>query len=394
MKKCSFFLSLKLILKGESEELLQVIFSSVEDNLIPHNIRIDFSEVVSMTHDLEMKCREEKRVISSDFKVIASETDTILYRGVFNFGSYDYPNIYHQVKNMTQHIKVNKKNLADKTYLLEQIEELTPDEYKVEETIDKTLINLDKSKISKLKKWQRIVIYSFATLTTVGLVVLGSSFILQKAQYEEALSDGRKSVKANEELVEVYETALLGSKEELEVYFDGKKLNENQQHILVDMYLKENKYDKAVAILGDPVEVETIILNDDFWANGEAKINKLKEFNELYPTNEARFDLAYFEKEYELMLNLPTINMTAKRSRMKTYALMKLGKIDEAKVELNNNNDEKLIEKIDRYEILQAEIKTLTEKIDRENQAKEKNTEAIDELTAELKVKKEEFSAL
>lgn len=394
MKKCSFFLSLKLILKGESEELLQVIFSSVEDNLIPHNIRIDFSEVVSMTHDLEMKCREEKRVISSDFKVIASETDTILYRGVFNFGSYDYPNIYHQVKNMTQHIKVNKKNLADKTYLLEQIEELTPDEYKVEETIDKTLINLDKSKISKLKKWQRIVIYSFATLTTVGLVVLGSSFILQKAQYEEALSDGRKSVKANEELVEVYETALLGSKEELEVYFDGKELNENQQHILVDMYLKENKYDKAVAILGDPVEVETIILNDDFWANGEAKINKLKEFNELYPTNEARFDLAYFEKEYELMLNLPTINMTAKRSRMKTYALMKLGKIDEAKVELNNNNDEKLIEKIDRYEILQAEIKTLTEKIDRENQAKEKNTEAIDELTAELKVKKEEFSAL
>lgn len=195
-------------------------------------------------------------------------------------------------------------------------------------------------------------------------------------------------------MVEVYESALLGNKEELEVYFEGKNLNENQQHILVDMYLKENKYDKAVELLGDPVEVETIILNDDFWQNGEVKINKIKEFNELYPTNEARYDLAYFEKEYELMLNLPTINMTAKRSRMKTYALMKLGKIDEAKVELNNNNDEKLTEKIDRYEILKAEIKTLTEKLDRENQAKEKNAENIEALTTELKEKKEEFSAL
>ena len=374
--------------------MLQVLFSSIEDNLIPHNVRIDFSEVVSMTHDLELKCRDEKRVISSDFKVIASETDTILYRGVFNFGSYDYPNIYHQVKEMTQHIKVNKKNLADKTYLLEQIEELTPDEYKEEETIDKTLVNLDKSKISKLKKWQRVVVYSFTTLTTVGLVVLGSSFLLQKAQYEDALSKGRKLVQENEGMVEVYESALLGNKEELEVYFEGENLNENQQHILVDMYLKENKYDKAVELLGDPVEVETIILNDDFWQNGEVKINKIKEFNELYPTNEARYDLAYFEKEYELMLNLPTINMTAKRSRMKTYALMKLGKIDEAKVELNNNNDEKLTEKIDRYEILKAEIKTLTEKLDRENQAKEKNAENIEALTTELEEKKEEFSAL
>ena len=374
--------------------MLQVLFSSIEDNLIPHNVRIDFSEVVSMTHDLELKCRDEKRVISSDFKVIASETDTILYRGVFNFGSYDYPNIYQQVKEMTQHIKVNKKNLADKTYLLEQIEELTPDEYKEEETIDKTLVNLDKSKISKLNKWQWVVVYSFTTLTTVGVVVLGSSFLLQKAQYEDALSKGRKLVQENEGMVEVYESALLGNKEELEVYFEGKNLNENQQHILVDMYLKENKYDKAVELLGDPVEVETIILNDDFWQNGEVKINKIKEFNELYPTNEARYDLAYFEKEYELMLNLPTINMTAKRSRMKTYALMKLGKIDEAKVELNNNNDEKLTEKIDRYEILKAEIKTLTEKLDRENQAKEKNAENIEALTTELKEKKEEFSAL
>lgn len=380
--------------KGELAKLLQVLFAGVEDNLIKNHTRIDFVEAVAMTHDLEMKCREEKRMFSAEFTIISPETETTLYVGIVNFGSYDYPNIYHQIKEMTRLIKVNKKNLSDKTYLLEQIEELTPAEYKVKETIDKTLINLDRSKISKLKKWQRIIIYSFTLATTIGLVAVGISFILQKEQYEKALSDGRRAVSENEEMIDIYELALLGKKEDLEKYFEGKKMNENQQLILVDMYLKENEYDKAVSTLGDPVEVETLILNNDFWKNGEMKINKLKEFNELFPTNEARFDVAYFENEYELMLNLPTINMTVKRSRMKTYALMKLGKIDEAKMELNNNNDERLSGKIDRYQILEAEIKTLTEKIDREEQTKEKDEETIAALSGELEEKTAEFEGL
>ncbi len=347
-----------------------------------------------MTHDLEMNCREEKKVMSSEFTVIAPETETTLYVGTFNFGSYDYPNIYHQIKEMSKYIKVNKKNQADKTYLLEQIEKLTPDEYKKEEKIDKTLINLDKSKISKLKKWQRVVIYSITALASAGLIVVSLSFVFQKAQYEQALAEGRGVVDQQDELMKNYETALLGDKDGLKGYLEGKDLNENQKFILVDMYLKENEYDKAVTVMGDPVEVETIILNNDYWENGEAKIKKLQEFNELYPTNEARFDLAYFQKDYELMMNLPQVNMTAKRSRMKTYALMKLGKIDEAKAEWKNNNDEKLKEKIDKYEVLKAEIGTLTEKLEREKQAKEKNKETIEKLTNELKEKKEEFQAL
>lgn len=374
--------------------MLQVLFSNVENNLIPNHTRIDFDKVVGMTHDLEMNCREEKKVMSSEFTVIAPETETTLYVGTFNFGSYDYPNIYHQIKEMSKYIKVNKKNQADKIYLLEQIEKLTPDEYKKEEKIDKTLINLDKSKISKLKKWQRVVIYSITALASAGLIVVSLSFVFQKAQYEQALAEGRGVVDQQDELMKNYETALLGDKDGLKGYLEGKELNENQKFILVDMYLKENEYDKAVTVMGDPVEVETIILNNDYWADGEAKIKKLQEFNELYPTNEARFDLAYFQKDYELTMNLPQVNMTAKRSRMKTYALMKLGKIDEAKAEWNNNNDEKLKEKIDRYEVLKAEIGTLTEKLDREKQANEIDEKVIEELSNELNKKKEEFEAL
>jgi len=380
--------------KGELKVLLQVLFSNVTDNKIPNHKRIDFDEAVKLSHELELQCREDKKMISSEFTVIAPETETTLYVGTFNFGSYDYPNIYQQIKVMAQRIKVNKNNQGDKVFLLEQIEEQTPEEYKKKEVIDKTLINLDKSKISKLKKWQRVVLYTITTLTTTAVVVLGVSFFFQKVQYETVLADGRKSFEKQEELVKNYETALLGDKEELQKYLEGKSLNDNQQLILVDMYLKEKEYEKAVATMGDPVEVETIILNNDFWENGEAKINKLKEFNDIYPTNEARFDIAYFKNEYELMMNLPTINMTAKRSRMKTYALMKLGKIDEAKVELRNNNDDRLKEKIAKYEVLQAEIKTLTEKLEREKGAKQKNNDEIKKMTDELNGKQKEFNSL
>lgn len=376
--------------------MLQVLFSNVENNLIPNHTRIDFGEAVKLTEELEMKCREDKKIISSDFTVISSETETTLYVGTFNFGSYDYKNIYHQIKDMSKYIKVNKKNQADKAFLLEQIEKLTPDEHKKEENIDKTLINLDKSKISKLKKWQRIVIYSVTALSSVALIVVSLSFIFQKVQYEEALAHGRSVVEEQDELMKNYEKALMGDKDELKKYLENKELNDNQKLILVDMYLKENEYEKAVSVMGDPVEVETFILNNDYWYgnDGEDKVKKLQEFNELYPTNEARFDIAYFQKDYELMMNLPAVNMTAKRSRMKTYALMKLGKIDEAKTEWNNNTDEKLKEKIDRYEVLQAEISTLTEKLEREKQANEKDEKVIEELSNELNKKKEEFEAL
>lgn len=374
--------------------MLQVLFSSVEDNLIPNHTRLDFDKVVALTHELEMKCRDDKKVMSSEFTVISTETETTLYVGTFNFGSYDYPNIYHQIKEMSQHIKVDKKNQADKTYLLEQIEKLTPDEYKKEEKIDKTLVNLDKSKISKLKKWQRIVIYSLATLASVGLIVVSLSFVFQKVQYEQALAEGRNVVDQQDELIKNYESALLGEQDELKGYLEGKQVNDNQKLILVDMYLKANEYEKAVSLMGDPVEVETYILNSDYWVDGKDKLEKLQEFNELYPTNEARFDITFFQKEYELMLELPPVNMAAKRSKMKTYALMKLDKIDEAKAELNNNNDEELKEKLDKYEILKAEISTLTEQLDREKEAKEEDKKVIKELTNELNEKKEEFETL
>ncbi|RKD26493.1 hypothetical protein BEP19_16785 [Ammoniphilus oxalaticus] len=373
--------------------MLHVLFFSVDDPLIPNHTRLDFPEAVKLTDELETKCREEKRVMTSRFVVISTETDLTFYDGSFQFGSYEAPNIYQQIKKISERIKVSKKDQADKTYFLEQIEALTPESYKKEEIIDKELIHLDKSRISKLKTWQRRVVYATAALSIAALGAVSTIFIAQKAQYEQALGDGRDIVEDQKGLIDIYETALLGNKEGLEAYLQGEALSEKQQHILVDMYLKAEDYDQAVAVLEDPVQVETYILNSESWEDQE-KINKLKAFNELYPTNEARFDMAFYEHNYELMLNLPPINMTAKRSRMKTYALMRLGKIEEAKIEINHNNDDNLKRVIDRYEVLQAEIKTLTEKLEREQQANGKDPALIQTLTEELAKKKEALAAL
>src|SRR5699024_7445102 len=117
----------------------------------------------------------------------------------------------------------------------------------------------------------------------------------------------------------------------------------------------------------------------------DTKVSKIKEFNELYSTNEARFDLAYFDSDYELMLNIQDVNMVSKRSRMKTRAYIKLDQLDEAKEELKNNNDEHTKEMVEKYEILTTEIDTLKEKID-----KEKDKKAKKKLESELKEKEKE----
>ena len=77
---------------------------------------------------------------------------------------------------------------------------------------------------------------------------------------------------------------------------------------------------------------------------------------------------------------------------MKTYALMKIGKIDEAKIELNNNNNEELANKITEYEVLTAEIKTLQEK--NKLLLQDKKVPEAQEIQAQITEKQKELKAL
>jgi hypothetical protein len=370
---------------------MQVVFYNVPDSRITNFEKMSFEDAVIISQEVEMSNREDKNTFASEFQIIGDD-NKVYYKGVFNFGSYDYPNIYHQIKDKVARIKVNKENQEDKLYLLDLIEVLTPDEYKEVEEVDKTLINLDKSRISKLNKIQRKIIYSLGAASLIGFIV--TSFLLNSKQesYEIALNEGTEQLSEVEQLAQTYETALLGKDAKMVAFLENVEgLTDQQKKLLIYHYFKMNEFDKAVKLVeGDTVHAETLLLTSNF--EEKEKVEKIKAFNEIYPTNEARYDLAYFDKEYKLMLNIPTVNMTVERSEMRTYALLKIGDIDAAKLELNNNSNEQLEKKIVKYEVLTAEIKTLQDRYDL--LADENKNKEAKEIKAQIDSKKEEIAAL
>ena len=342
--------------------MLQVVFfNSGNTEKIKNFYHISFNEAVVLTENIERECRKEKQSFQAEFQV-TDVNGNVHYHGLFTFGSYDYQNIYHQINVTAPQIKLKKDKEHERQFLLDQIEKLTPVAYKEIEIIDKTFINLQKTNISKLKKWQRTLFYLLAPAASFGCIAFAFLFNVQQSDFNAQITSEIEKAEVNKQLIEHYELVLQGNKESFVTYLEAlnaeNKLTENQQILLINEYLLAGAYDKAIAINNDIIYVETLLL-----ANKElsdtVKADKIAAFNELYPTNEARFDLAYFEKNYELLLNVENVNMTVQRSEMKTYAYLKLGKIEEAKKELNNNSNNTLSEKIVRYEILAAEIKTL-----------------------------------
>jgi len=213
---------------------MKVIFYNVPNSKIKNFELMSFAEAVKLSHKIEHECRKEKEQFTSEFQVLG-DNNKVYYRGTFEFGSYEFPNIYHKIKNMANRIKVDKQFQADKLYLLDQIEKLTPEKYKKEEKVDKFLAKVDKSQISKLKGWQRKSVYAIAVLGLTGSLVTGFTYVVQKDNYEKALADSGEELKQSQELIAIYESALMGDKNEMFAkleQLDKKKLTDNQVQIL------------------------------------------------------------------------------------------------------------------------------------------------------------------
>src|SRR5699024_11809104 len=89
------------------------------------------------------------------------------------FESNYKPNINNQKKKKLPKKRKNKEKEKQKIIFMSKLEERLEEKYKEDEVIeDKELINLDKSRISYFKKWQRRTIYGiglFFILLSIGL---------------------------------------------------------------------------------------------------------------------------------------------------------------------------------------------------------------------------------
>lgn len=371
-------------------DLLQVVFTQLDDNSIQKFEKIDFVNAVEQSAILEQKYRENKKKVNGSFYLIEKDSDgTGLYTGTFVFGSHYAPNLYIHIKKKLEEIKMNKQQQRDRIELIAKMEDGLPDIYKKEEVIENAhLLNLDISKVSKLKKWQRRSIYTLTGF--LGLALVGTVFymVMTIAQYDMAYNEERTTVSAQEKRLDIYEQSLLGDKKELKEYLikNQKNLSDEEKKIYAGILLDDKQYKEVVTLYKNDISyIATMISN-------KGDIETLREFHKDFPSNESTFDIHFADKKYKKVLAMKDVQMTVKRSEMKTYSLMKMGKIEEAKTELSNNNNEELKNKLMQYEEMSTEIKELDEAIKiAKDSKKDKEVKALKKKKAEVEKK---FNAL
>jgi hypothetical protein len=156
-------------------------------------------------------------------------------------------------------------------------------------------------------------------------------------------------------------------------------LNSQEKNIYAGYVADEGDFDKLNALFENDTSMVATFLSNH-------KTDRLREYHDRYPTNEARFDLAFADENYEEVLKIENVDMSTERSKKKTYAYLKTGNLEKAKEELERNNSSEMKERIARYEELNAAIAKLDDKID---DAEEKDRKQLEtekkELLEELK---------
>lgn len=373
--------------------MLHVIFTEIDDDSIKIFEKIPLSEANYLTETLEKKYRKEKKKTIGEFYVIdldnESDRNEVLYKGSYKFGYYESPNIYQHIKKRVPSIKVSKEKEHAKSEFLEKLEEETEDKYKVEEDNNVDLEGVERDRISSLNRTQRRSIYALTVLAIVSLLLVTILFNVKNASNVRNIQGMQITLQEQSELNEIYEQGLMGKEDIVTDYLNNTtKITDGQKLILANMLIKEEKFKQVVDLYDGDVSFVEDLVSTSKQTTLQDTINLLKKYDEAYPTNQAKYDLAYWSGNYELMLKIPEVKMNAKRSRMKTYAHLKLGQLEEAKEEVANNNNEKLKSQINNYELLVAEIEMLNEKIETANYDEAKS------LKEELEQKEKELEEI
>nr|WP_012390468.1 hypothetical protein [Exiguobacterium arabatum]CAQ35248.1 hypothetical protein [Exiguobacterium arabatum] len=352
--------------------MLFVRFTDVPDTRIQNYERLTFAEAVVATHDLHQALSEEGTSCSGDFRLF-DQKDELLYRGTFTFGTGGtYPNLYHQVKDRVQRIRTKKEDNAKRMWLLDEIEAETPDDYKRQSVKSNPIVSSTYQ--SRLTRLQRRLIYGAATVGVLftSLFTATQWFIDKEAHAEQVTG-------VEQMWLDAYEQALQGEESLLIDLLERKDRSEEEDTLLVDLYLAEGADQKALELTDDPILIETKLAGLDL--SGKEKLERLQEFQTSHPTDEGAFDIAVLKRDNETVANTKDVEWTASRISAKVTAYLYLGDIESANEWASKTKDPDVQEKIDNYQGIMATIDELNEKL---KKTSSKDTSAREKIQAAI----------
>ena len=334
--------------------MLFVRFTDVPDTRIQNYERLTFAEAVVATYDLHQALSEEGTSCSGDFRLF-DQKDELLYRGTFTFGTEGtYPNLYHQVKDRVQRIRTKKEDNAKKLWLLDEIEAETPDDYKRQSAKSNPIVSSTYQ--SRLTRLQRRLIYGAAT---VGILFTSlftaTQWFIDKEAHAEQVTGGEQV------WLDAYEQALKGEESSLIDLLERKDRSEEEDTLLVDLYLAEGEDQKALELTDDPILIETKLAGLDL--SDTEKLERLHDFQASHPTDEGAFDIAVLKQNHEIVAKTDDVEWTAPRISAKVTTYLYLGNIESANEWASKTNDPAVQVKIDKYQDITATIDGLNEKL-------------------------------
>lgn len=110
-----------------------------------------------------------------------------------------------------------------------------------------------------------------------------------------------------------------------QILSDKRRVATSDSSVTEVDYFERAKKDSSEANLKE-IEAE-LVANKSF--------DVLKEFNHAYPTPEGTFDLAFHEKEWQVVLDTPLAFFSKDRQRMMAYAHIQLGELSETLKQTN-----------------------------------------------------------
>ncbi|MHC9161567.1 hypothetical protein [Exiguobacterium profundum] len=352
--------------------MLFVRFTDVPDTRIQNYERLPFAEAVVVTHNLHQARSEEGTNCSGDFRLF-DQKDELLYRGTFTFGSEGtYPNLYHQVKDRIQRIRTKKEDNAKKMWLLDEIESETPDDYKRHSIKSNPIVSSTYQ--SRLTRLQRRLIYGAATVGILftSLFTAAQWFIDKEAHAEQGTGGEHTWLNA-------YEQALQGEESSLIDLLERKDRSEEEDALLIDLYLAEGKDQKALELTDDPILIETKLAGLDL--SEKEKLERLQNFQASHPTDEGAFDIAVLERNHEIVAKTENVEWTAPRVSAKVTAYLYLENIEAANEWASKTHDPAAQVKIDKYQDVMATIDGLNEKL---KKTSSKDTSAREKIQAAI----------